>query len=178
MNVKPSAQEEQRSANHARTPTHTLLYPHLHKGTHTNTLWVGGCFTECSWNINMSNAKGNSGFRGSGLMDLGVGFLHASPQLNIMLIIMSGMAPFQSSHAFHSRATCGREWIWNCMQINATQLFWKLLVCKNTLKHIHRNTRLQLVYLLRYNSRRQNPTLRFKRNIRSKQYSIYNADNI
>lgn len=57
----------------------------------------------------MSKAKGNSGFRGSGLMDLGVGLFPASPQLNIILIIMSGMAPFQSTHAFHSRATDGRE---------------------------------------------------------------------
>lgn len=57
----------------------------------------------------MSNAKGNSGFRGSGLMDPGVGLLPASPQLNIILIIMSGMAPFQSTRAFHSRATCGSE---------------------------------------------------------------------
>lgn len=66
----------------------------------------------------MSNAKGNSGFRGSGLMDLGVGLFLASPQLNISLIIMSGMAPFillmcipQQSNMWQEGVTCKRAFL-------------------------------------------------------------------
>ena len=69
----------------------------------------------------MSNAKGNSGFRGSGLMDRGVAVLLASPQLNIILIIMSGMAPPRSvlscipqQHVAGSEVACKE---------NATKLF-------------------------------------------------------
>lgn len=50
----------------------------------------------------MSNAKSNSGFRGSGLMDLGIGSFPTSPHLNFILMIMPGMAPF-TSH-LHSTA--------------------------------------------------------------------------